>query len=82
MLTCELSPHLLEHLNDAYILLSKILIGCLSLSGENCTLIDSYWKIIRQQLYTLPCPSNTLWFYNRVNTHTQGFIIKDELKKV
>ena len=49
----ELSSHLLEIPNDVHMLLRHILIGCLTLSEENCKLIGWYWKIISRQLYTI-----------------------------
>ena len=53
MITLELSSRLLGIPNDAYMLLSQILIGCSLLSQE---LIGWYWKIMRRQIYTLTRP--------------------------
>ena len=45
-----------EFLNDAYTIISQILIGCSLVSEEYTKLIGRYRKTVRRQLYTLTCP--------------------------
>ena len=62
----ELSSHLLEIPNDVHMLLSHILIGCLTFSEEYCKLIGLYWKIMIRQLYTLTFPSERYMYVMRL----------------
>ena len=50
MLTLELSAPVLEMPNDAYTLLSQILIGCSTLNQECCKLFSRYEKLMNSQL--------------------------------
>ena len=53
MLILELSSHLLEILDYAYMLLIQIMISCSSLSQKYCQLIGLYWIVMRGQIYAL-----------------------------
>ena len=58
------SSELLGIQDDACVLLSQILIGCLLLSQEYCKPIGWYWKTMTSQLYTLTCGVTfQYWFH-------------------
>ena len=81
--TMELSSIVLEIPNYAYKTLSRNLIGCSTLSQENCRLIGWYWKIVRTKLWTLTCPipkSNRPWKvfqkYSHMSSQGHAFDVK------